>query len=170
MLPFVRWSSHFGSIRRWCTFYPMKAGVAVPCDGISLPMSATPNDSTFCSVWSATVLSSALPRGCLLSLIGPPPPGPRSGHSGVTPTSGSEPEPFDFDDFIESKRTCRSTVSPRPRRTISPRSGITPVITGEPNRLRLLVQASGQSSPQPRHLDRLLTLDWLVSQLATYYV
>lgn len=28
---------------------------------------------------------------------------------------------------------------------------------------------TGQSSPQPRHLDRLLTLEWLVSQLATYY-
>ena len=27
----------------------------------------------------------------------------------------------------------------------------------------------GHSSPQPRHLDRLLTLEWLVSQLATYY-
>lgn len=28
---------------------------------------------------------------------------------------------------------------------------------------------TGQSSPQPRHLDRLLTLEWLVGQLATYY-
>lgn len=28
---------------------------------------------------------------------------------------------------------------------------------------------TGQSSPQPRHLDRLLNLDWLVSQLAMYY-
>ena len=28
---------------------------------------------------------------------------------------------------------------------------------------------TGQSSPQPRHLHALLTLEWLVSQLATYY-
>ena len=28
---------------------------------------------------------------------------------------------------------------------------------------------TGQSSPQPRYLDRLLTLEWLVGQLATYY-
>lgn len=28
---------------------------------------------------------------------------------------------------------------------------------------------TGQSSPQPRHLERLLTLEWLVSQLAAYY-
>lgn len=28
---------------------------------------------------------------------------------------------------------------------------------------------TGQASPQPRLLDRLLTLEWLVSQLATYY-
>lgn len=28
---------------------------------------------------------------------------------------------------------------------------------------------TGQSSPQPRHLDQLLILEWLVSQLATYY-
>lgn len=28
---------------------------------------------------------------------------------------------------------------------------------------------TGQSAPQPRHLERLLTLEWLVSQLATYY-
>ena len=28
---------------------------------------------------------------------------------------------------------------------------------------------TGQSSPQPRHLERLLTLEWLASQLAAYY-
>lgn len=28
---------------------------------------------------------------------------------------------------------------------------------------------TGQSSPQPRHLDHLLILEWLVSRLATYY-
>jgi transcriptional regulator with XRE-family HTH domain len=28
---------------------------------------------------------------------------------------------------------------------------------------------NGQSSPQPRHLRALLTLEWLVSQLAKYY-
>lgn len=28
---------------------------------------------------------------------------------------------------------------------------------------------TGQSSPQPRHLERLLTLDWLAAQLAAYY-
>ena len=28
---------------------------------------------------------------------------------------------------------------------------------------------TGQSSPQPRHLDQLLTLEWLVGQLAAYY-
>lgn len=28
---------------------------------------------------------------------------------------------------------------------------------------------TGQSTPQPRYLDALLTLEWLVSQLATYY-
>jgi transcriptional regulator with XRE-family HTH domain len=28
---------------------------------------------------------------------------------------------------------------------------------------------TGQSSPQPRYLDRLLILEWLVSQLAAYY-
>jgi transcriptional regulator with XRE-family HTH domain len=28
---------------------------------------------------------------------------------------------------------------------------------------------TGHSSPQPRHLDQLLTLEWLVAQLATYY-
>lgn len=28
---------------------------------------------------------------------------------------------------------------------------------------------TGQSSPQPRYLERLLTLEWLVSQLAAYY-
>ena len=29
--------------------------------------------------------------------------------------------------------------------------------------------STGQSSPQPRYLESLLTLEWLVSQLATYY-
>lgn len=28
---------------------------------------------------------------------------------------------------------------------------------------------TGQSSPQPRHLDQLLTLEWLVTQLSAYY-
>ncbi len=28
---------------------------------------------------------------------------------------------------------------------------------------------TGQSSPHPRHLERLLTLEWLVTQLAAYY-
>jgi transcriptional regulator with XRE-family HTH domain len=29
---------------------------------------------------------------------------------------------------------------------------------------------TGQATPQPRLLDRLLTLEWLVSQLAAYYL